>query len=285
MLSRVTTRSWTMAQRHANSIGSTVKKLAALMKDIRKLLIFLATCSKDMLEAIGRNTVLLLQVANQMKQVIQAMEAIPRQLDVDIVRLDDALGDSWGLPLQACTSWDSFSHILQNVVSAGRPGLSRVNTFVITLATSGGMMHEWNWEAFIKKGVHLQQAMVVFRGNTASSANGCPFPGCSGVIQRGHDSRDATCGRQASSKKIDRSFTSLIMMGWEQWPRKLDSISINDTVRDPLGLSPLQKPLDNELQQFRRIYIFEPDEPVRDMDETLFKLSVRRHRCKCKRLR
>lgn len=66
----------------------------------------LATCTKEMLEAIGRNTALLLQVANQMKRVIQAMEAMPRQLDVDIIRLDDALGETWGLPLQACVSWD-----------------------------------------------------------------------------------------------------------------------------------------------------------------------------------
>lgn len=59
-----------------------------------------------MLEAIGRNTALLLQVANQMKRVIQAMEAMPRQLDVDIIRLDDALGETWGLSLQACVSWN-----------------------------------------------------------------------------------------------------------------------------------------------------------------------------------
>jgi len=83
--------------------------------------------------------------------------------------------------------------MLENVVFAGRPGLSRVNTyqFAITLATSGVTINEWNWEALIKRGVHIQQAMVVFRGNTAASdANGCPFPGCSGVIRRGHGSRE-----------------------------------------------------------------------------------------------
>lgn len=39
MLTRATSRSWTVAQRQANSIGSAVKKLGALMQDIRKLLI------------------------------------------------------------------------------------------------------------------------------------------------------------------------------------------------------------------------------------------------------
>lgn len=39
MLSRAASGSWTVAQRHADSIGSAVKKLAALMQDIRKLLV------------------------------------------------------------------------------------------------------------------------------------------------------------------------------------------------------------------------------------------------------
>jgi hypothetical protein len=30
---------------------------------------------------------------------------MPRSLGVDIIRLDDALGETWGLPLQACGSW------------------------------------------------------------------------------------------------------------------------------------------------------------------------------------
>lgn len=84
--------------------------------------------------------------------------------------------------------------MLQNVVFAGgRPGLSRITTqqFAITLATSGAMINEWNWEALVKRGVHIQQAMVVLRGNTAvPDANACPFPGCSGMIQRGHGSRE-----------------------------------------------------------------------------------------------
>ena len=164
-----------------------------------------------MLEAIGRNTRLLFLIAHQMKQVLRAIEGIPSRLDVDIIRLDDALGETWGLPLQACGSWDvsrqgscvcgvcidqskSFCHLLQHVVFAGRPGHSRVTTgqFAITLATSGAMMNRRNWQDFIKRDVHIQQAMVVSRENTSmtSEANVCPFPGCSGVVQRGHGSKN-----------------------------------------------------------------------------------------------
>ena len=82
--------------------------------------------------------------------------------------------------------------MLQNVVFADRPGLPRVNTylFATTLATSGVTMDRWNWEAFIKRGVHLQQAMVIVRASTASGANECPFHMCSGVIQRGDGFRE-----------------------------------------------------------------------------------------------
>ncbi|KAK4675721.1 hypothetical protein QC764_0081020 [Podospora pseudoanserina] len=143
-----------------------------------------------MLEAIGRNTLLLLHIANQMKRVVQAIEAIPRHVDVDVVRRDDALGDTWGLPLQACRSWNrSFGNMLQHVIFAGRPGLQRVinGQFVITFATSGMRVDEYNWHAFIKRDIHIQQAMVVSRANTGKNAHAkkCPFPGCVGEIAKG----------------------------------------------------------------------------------------------------
>lgn len=88
----------------------------------------------------------------------------------------------------------SFYFMLQNVVVAGgRLGLSRVRPlrYTITLATSGAMINEWNWEAIVKRGVHIQQAIAVWRGNTTvPKANACPFPGCSGVIQGSHSSRE-----------------------------------------------------------------------------------------------
>ena len=37
-----------------------------------------------------------------MKRMVKAVEAIPLHLTLAIVRLDDALGESWALPYQAC---------------------------------------------------------------------------------------------------------------------------------------------------------------------------------------
>ena len=40
-----------------------------------------------------------------MKKIIMAIDSIPLHLSLDIIRLDDALGESWGLPFQACQTW------------------------------------------------------------------------------------------------------------------------------------------------------------------------------------
>ena len=45
---------------------------------------------------------LLLDVHIMMKRLIRAIEAIPLHLSLGIVRLDDGLGESWAIPLQAC---------------------------------------------------------------------------------------------------------------------------------------------------------------------------------------
>lgn len=48
---------------------------------------------------------LLLSLQEKMQQVVRAIDAIPLHLTLEIIRLDDALGESWGLPFQACTQW------------------------------------------------------------------------------------------------------------------------------------------------------------------------------------
>src|SRR6478735_7057777 len=48
---------------------------------------------------------MLLDITAQLKHIMKAIEAIPLHLTLDIVRLDDAHGESWALPLQACKTW------------------------------------------------------------------------------------------------------------------------------------------------------------------------------------
>ena len=48
---------------------------------------------------------LLLEIHAMMKRILRAVEAIPLHITLPIIRLDDALGESWALPYQACQTY------------------------------------------------------------------------------------------------------------------------------------------------------------------------------------
>jgi hypothetical protein len=140
--------------------------------------------------AVGRNTVMLLNVANQLKVITRAIEATPLHLTLPIVRLDDALGESWALPFQACTTYDYFCDILKCVVFANdRRGLDRVvnNQFSVSLTKVGTKLTRTNWDSFAEAGMHVEQAVIVSSSSLGTRiANNkarrlhCPYPGCGG---------------------------------------------------------------------------------------------------------
>ncbi|KAK4157975.1 hypothetical protein C8A00DRAFT_29046 [Chaetomidium leptoderma] len=269
-LSLTTKNTWTAAQHHTAAMGRMVKRLGALMNDIRALFIFLATCSQEMLAAIGRNTRLLLDIASQMKRVVHAIEAMPRSLGVDIIRLDDALGDTWGLPLQACGSWESFCDILRLVVFAGRPGLGRVASgqFSITLASSGTRLDPDDWIYFVRSDMHIEQAMVIPRANTKPKE--CPFPSCAGAILGVDGPKTcSTCGRQATIRK---RITSVVKLENELEQRPEEPLDIRPE-RPGEDLPPMMQLADEEYQHFRRVQIQEPVQPVQHIDEALRRLE------------
>ncbi|KAJ1328103.1 hypothetical protein MN608_07439 [Microdochium nivale] len=161
----------------------------ALLEDARKLFSLLAACSREMLEAIGRNTLLLLDIARLMKRVVCAIEAIPLHITLDLLRLDDALGETWALPMQACRTWESFCEILQLVVYGNnRPGASRIaaRRFVITMANTGSKLQIENWGRMIKPGMHIEQAMMV-AGRPSEAEDKCPFRNCTGKMRKSAD--------------------------------------------------------------------------------------------------
>jgi hypothetical protein len=57
-----------------------------------------------------------LDIHTKMKRVLRAIDAIPLHLSLDIVRFDDALGESWALPFQACKHW-AVSYVLSECQS------------------------------------------------------------------------------------------------------------------------------------------------------------------------
>ena len=148
---------------------------------------------------------MLLDVSSQMKRVIRAIESIPLHLTLDIVRLDDALGESWALPFQACTTWNvrcdkslptyqrltfqkSFRNLLQVVVySNGRPGAQKIlyDQFVILSAKTGNIITPAQWGHAMKAGIHVHQAMVT--PELSREKESCPYPSCNGSITKESD--------------------------------------------------------------------------------------------------
>lgn len=48
---------------------------------------------------------MLLNIQETMRRMVQLIESIPLHISLPIVRLDDALGESWALPFQACSDY------------------------------------------------------------------------------------------------------------------------------------------------------------------------------------
>ncbi|KAK3295833.1 uncharacterized protein B0H64DRAFT_322065 [Chaetomium fimeti] len=272
-LSRTAGTMWTATQRQAVAMGRMVKRVGVLVNDIREMFVFLATCSKEMLAEIGRNTRLLLRIAGQLKRVIQTIEAMPRNLGVDIIRLDDALGETWGLPLQACGSWESFCDLLRHVVFAGKPGLDQVASgqFVITLAKMRNLtLTSDNWSYVLKKDMHIEQAMVIPRARS-KSRNRCPFLGCAGIPRSTSTSgkRCSTCGRQARIRRRARGFINMIQSASDRLPEAPPDILPTSPGPGPL---PMQL-ADGEDQPYRRVQFQEVAEPLQSLDDAIHRFK------------
>ncbi|KAI8718094.1 hypothetical protein NCS52_00887400 [Fusarium sp. LHS14.1] len=268
-LSRKTGKTSGMIHRNAALVTRHAKRLFRLMQDIKAMF---AKCSKEMLEAIGRNTRMLLDIAGQLKRIIRAIEAIPLHLTLAIVRLDDAHGESWALPLQACQTWNSFSDMLRLVVYANkRPGADLIvrNQFSIMVAQSGMELNERLWGCFVKSGLHIEQAMVVSR---ASSLKGdCVDPKCGGkvvnqAIQLDHRRKVCTlCGRWATARTTTAPLVDLYT--GEDWGAATNHT--RSTGKTHLGpkLPPMQ--LEEEPGTFRKVKLYQASQPIRDIREAL----------------
>ncbi|KAL6825487.1 hypothetical protein J3E69DRAFT_380692 [Trichoderma sp. SZMC 28015] len=252
----VTSHVGSLSQIGAKVSGTLSLHTASMRRYVTRLL--LAAYSRDILEAIGQNTRALLNIASQMKRIIRAIEAIPLHLTLDIMRLDDALGESWALPIQACQSWESFYNLLSTVVyTKDRPGANRIDTmqFALTMAKDGTELGELNWESVIKPGIHIEQAMVITRAG--ASVTTCLE--CRGVDSRTpakhHDKPCSTCGRWIGRHR--RIVEPVV--------RLLGRANTPPDGTSPLGPELPSMKLDEDLQHFRRVQIRERSEPIDDI--------------------
>ncbi|KAI1387742.1 uncharacterized protein F4822DRAFT_444337 [Hypoxylon trugodes] len=160
---------------NVSKISTEAKKQASIVTEISGGLLNLLELVREL--RLSRS---LLDITNQMKRIIRAIEAIPLHLTVDIIRFDDALGVTWGLPFQACSTWESFESVLRNVVFANnREGVEYVKTnrYAILLPKERLRLDPWSWECRAKSGIHIEQAMLMFGAKTArQQCPGCQRP-------------------------------------------------------------------------------------------------------------
>ncbi|KAI1820856.1 hypothetical protein F4861DRAFT_545150 [Xylaria intraflava] len=261
---------------YTNGMRQMAARVFRFMQDIQKLLLCLSTCTKEMLQAISRNARMLLDIANQMKHIARAIEAIPLHLTVDIIRLDDALGETWGLPMQACGSWGSFCNLLEAVVFAnGRVGAHQVlnSQFTIALSKTGQEIQSWEWEKKITAGAHIEQAIIVSHTSSNTSER-CLRAGCDGSIINvaGNSSRRSCskCSQLAiSSKRVIPILDFLAVESWVQnSPSQLKAASANDGQSDTIGPKPFPKmQVVDDINCFQRVCIIESPERIQDVSE------------------
>ncbi|KAF5588330.1 general transcriptional corepressor ssn6 [Fusarium subglutinans] len=163
-----------LAQKSENTTGMVRRQTAFLGRHV-KILFRVMQNLKDLFKLH-----MLLDITAQLKHIIRAIEAIPLHLTLDIVRLDDAHGESWALPLQACTTWRSFNDMLRFVVYANnRPGADYItqNLFNVLNAKTGKHVDHETWAMSVKPGFHVEQAMVVRRDHSLESCMDLDCPG------------------------------------------------------------------------------------------------------------
>ncbi|KAI0106388.1 hypothetical protein GGR51DRAFT_559805 [Nemania sp. FL0031] len=264
-----------------SAASTAIHRTANLIRNIQQLILYLATCTKGILEAISRNTRLLLDITNHLKRIVRAVEAIPLHLTVGIIRFDDALGESWGLPIQACGSWDSFRDLLTNFIFVnGRAGTDHVikNQFVINLSRTGRQIQPWDWEQAITAGAHIEQAMLI-HFTTANIGKRCLRPGCNGSIVNveGNRSSCSKCSQLAISQKKAVPVVDLLVV--EDWTRycsyRPQGVSAKISRPDITGPEPIPKmQVVDAVHCFHRVCITEPLERIQDVAEAYERLEA-----------
>ncbi|OBS26272.1 hypothetical protein FPOA_00212 [Fusarium poae] len=275
-LSRKTEKASAVVRRHTEFVTRHAKMLYSLMQDVKDLFVFLAKCSREMLEAIGRNTRMLLDISGQLKKVIKAIEAIPLHLTLDIVRLDDAHGESWALPFQACQTWDSFCDLLRCVVYANdRPGLNHIrqNLFTITHSKTGAQINEFTWQSAITSGLHIEQAMLVKRAGPQET---CVDPTCTGnlveqKLQYDYRKSCINCGRWIMTSPDSSPLVVL-------YQRHSTAATGNDSEfprgnETKVGPQAPSVTFNHQTETFRRLKVVYSTEPVRDIRDAYERLT------------
>ncbi|KAF2233520.1 hypothetical protein EV356DRAFT_533738 [Viridothelium virens] len=259
-------------EKSANRVLQAVDSLYSVMMTVRKLIKILLQCSQDILDTVSKNARLLLEIHSQVGNIARLMHLIPLQMIPPFIQLDDALGGSWALPLQACTDWQGFNDLLRSVVyPPGMPGhISMMfERFVISHAGSGRTISEESWKNAVRNRLHIQQAVLISKPEMRR--NHCPYSGCMGkLIAESRANPTLVCSKCERQSTLEVKDKTLLSPFAEPVPEPYGKMNRPIPRRSEL-ISPQSspiKPLPGEsAYHFRRIHVFQYRNPIESLNE------------------
>ncbi|KAK3384053.1 hypothetical protein B0T24DRAFT_688964 [Lasiosphaeria ovina] len=258
----------------ALSRGLTTGLRAGLTR-LFSLVLVLVKSSANVLRVVTQNTSMLLDIRNNIQRLTQAVNRIPLQLNIQFIRFDDALGESWALPFQLCEQWKTFKEMLRVIVFRNdRPGLQGIlaNRFTLRVAGSHSNISRHRWERIIKPGMHVEQTMLVPELSTQIAPDLCSFSRCSGSLQRESDKNNddnwqvsADCGRLKVTEQGHENLVTLLEKAGMNLAPDSPPVTTGNMSRSPPELA-VKAPYETPTSP-RRVETFTPEEPLRNMKQ------------------
>ncbi|KAL9087610.1 MAG: hypothetical protein Q9165_006534 [Trypethelium subeluteriae] len=257
----------------SQSVAHTSVSLLSAIMTLRNLIKILLKRSQNVLDAVTRNARLILDIHAQMTDMMRLVSAISPQITPPIIQLDDACGQTWALPLQACSDWASFTNVLRAVVyPPGKPGYTSIalERFVISHADSGRIIQRNAWMYVVKDRLHIENAMLVTE--QAANRNQCPYPACFGkLVSESGEALALVCAKCERRVKIELKDVRLLDIFIENW---LDSLERRmapiprRSKQTTLCSWPITRPLPSETaSNFRRMHLFQHRDPIASVQE------------------
>ncbi|KAI9712012.1 MAG: hypothetical protein M1820_001720 [Bogoriella megaspora] len=150
------------SRRVQNQITQIFWSLCLLVLHVRLLTGNVVNLSSNIANSIASNARMFLTIHSKLTQILEATSAIPLHIDLPVIRFEDVKGQTWALPLQACSSWGSFKRVLELVVYERDPQCAELvarGWYNIRTREKLQCLGPKNWGEKIRTGMHLCQSM------------------------------------------------------------------------------------------------------------------------------
>ncbi|CAK7212854.1 hypothetical protein SEUCBS140593_001648 [Sporothrix eucalyptigena] len=143
-----------------NKLLTTLGRILTVVTQLLKIIKVLAKTSQKVLRNVSEGVSILLDIRKEMKRLARSIDTMPIHIGLELIRFDDMFGESWALPFQACTEWQSVEVMINTVIFANkRPGHAAILTgeFYLTTADDNTIIFKTAWNHYITPGMHIKQ--------------------------------------------------------------------------------------------------------------------------------